>query len=62
MEWKCKQMAYDTGDVIYAGYHVDAKPSDDDPNWLIYKYTYTSTDLTKIQKIQGTWTGRASLF
>ena len=62
MEWKCKQMEYDTGAIIYAGYHQLQSASDDDPNWLLYKYTYDGDDITKIQKSEGTWTDREDYF
>ena len=59
--WKSKQMEYSTGTLIYAGYHLHTNAPDGDTQWEVIKYTYDGSDLTKIQKSEGTWTGRASL-
>lgn len=31
-------------------------------DWVIYKFTYSGTDVTTIQKRRGAWADRASLF
>ena len=44
------------------GVALDTNGSDDATNWVIYKFTYSGTDATRIQKANGSWTNRASLF
>ena len=60
--WKYKQMEWSSGDLIYAGYNMNVNAPDADGNWEIYKYTWDVSDIVKIQRANGTWTGRASLF
>lgn len=33
-----------------------------DPSWTIYKFTYSGSDVTRIQKKTGAWDDRASIF
>lgn len=60
-DWKSKNMEYDTGAIIYAGYNLLTNAPDGDAHWEVIKYTYDGSDITKIQKSEGTWTDRASL-
>ena len=46
----------------YIGLNFDTIGNDDALNWVIYKFTYSGTDATRIQKANGSWTNRASLF
>lgn len=55
---------FDASDAAptYIGLHVTKGASDGDENWKVYKFTYSGSDVTRIQLAYGTWTGRASLF
>ena len=46
----------------YIGCNVNSSASDDNVDWKIYKFTYSGTNVTKIQLAYGSWTNRASLF
>jgi len=46
----------------YIGVNSDADALDGDTDWLIYKFTYSGSDVTIIQKKVGSWTGRVALF
>lgn len=58
---KCTQIEYSAGNPIYKGYHWMTNAPDSFTDWWIIKYTYDGTDIIKIQELQGTWTGRATL-
>lgn len=47
---------------IYIGMNVDKGASDAATTWKVYKFTYSGSDVTRIQLAYGSWTGRASLF
>jgi hypothetical protein len=55
---------FDTSDAapIYIGLNVTKGASDLSTDWKIYKFTYSGSDVTRIQLAYGSWTGRASLF
>jgi hypothetical protein len=55
---------YDVNDVApnYIGLHINNGASQDDANWKIYKFTYSSGAVTRIQLAYGSWTERVSLF
>lgn len=55
------QFEYLAGDPIYKGTNTVYDAADSDTNWVITKYTWSSGDVTKIQILTGSWTGRASL-
>ena len=61
--WTVKMFDYAGGaDIIYQGAHYIHKASADDPNWAIWKYTYSSDGITQIEgPLTGTWTNRATL-
>ena len=46
----------------YIGLHSNVEATDTDEGWVVYKFTYSGSDITVIEKARGTWTGRASLF
>jgi hypothetical protein len=55
---------FDASDALpdYIGMNTNPAASDDDTDWLIYKYTYSGTAATQIVRRVGSWTGRAALF
>lgn len=46
----------------YVGLHVDNGASTTDEKWKIYKFTYSGSNVTRIQLAYGSWDNRASLF
>lgn len=48
--------------LIYLGKNGDPNASEDDLNWIIKKFYYSGTVVSKIVKKKGSWTNRASLF
>jgi hypothetical protein len=62
LEFKCKKMAYDTGDILYIGYHENANAPDAATDHWLVKFTYDGTDIVKQQLSQGDWTNRADYF
>jgi hypothetical protein len=46
----------------YIGLNLDKDASDNATDWKIYKFTYVSDEVTKIQLDYGSWTGRVALF
>jgi hypothetical protein len=46
----------------YIGLHVTNGASEDATDWKVLKFTYTSTDTSRVQLAYGSWTNRASLF
>jgi hypothetical protein len=57
-----EKMAWTTGNIDYKGCNTNPTAADGDTNWIIYKYSYTGSDVTMIQMRVGSWTGRAALF
>lgn len=55
---------FDTSDAqpTYIGLNALNGASEDSLDWKIYKFTYSSNDVTRIQLSYGSWSGRASLF
>ena len=47
---------------IYIGINADQEANDGDNTWLIWKLTYSGTDVTAMQKRKGNWTDRVALF
>jgi len=62
MESKCTKFEYSSGSVIYKGEHWKTNPSEDDPFFIITKFTYSGTSVVMIQISEGSWTNRSSLF
>lgn len=47
---------------IYIGINQTNNEDTTAVNWVIYKFTYTGSDATRIQKASGSWDSRATLF
>jgi hypothetical protein len=61
--WKDRRMEWNGDDLIYKAYHTSTDANQGDTNWYIYKYTWSSGDLIRLQgPAVGSWTNRASLF
>lgn len=61
-ESKVIRMEYSGDNLIYRGINKVHKAATNSATWIVYKYTYTGTDLTMIEgPLIGTWDGRASL-
>lgn len=46
----------------YIGIHQTWNAATSDVDWIIYKFTYSGTAVTQIQKRKGVWDDRVSLF
>ena len=46
----------------YVGLNPQYNADGSEVNWVVYKFTYDGTDVTRIQKIRGSWDDRVSLF
>lgn len=59
-----KKIKYDQSDAqpTYIGLNISADALDSDPDWEIYKFTYSGNDVTEIVRKTGAWEDRASLF
>jgi hypothetical protein len=50
------------GDLQYKGVHGTHKAATSNASWLIWKYTWTGSDLTRIEgPLEGAWDNRATL-
>ena len=59
---KVVKLEYSTGNIIYRGINKTHKAATNLTTWVIYKYSYTGDDLTKIEgPLVGSWDGRAAL-
>lgn len=45
----------------YIGLHVTVAALTSDPYWKIYKFTYSGSNVTRIESQTGIWDNRASL-
>ena len=60
--WKDKRFEYSGTNIIYRGYHITLNADEDDGKWIIWKYTHTGNNITRIQgPVVGPWTNRDSL-
>jgi len=60
--WKEKRFDYTSGDLDYKGFHEIHKTAEGEGTWSVWKYTYSSGDLVRIEgPLKGSWTGRAAL-
>ena len=60
--WKDVRFDYGTGDLDYRGCNITHKAATDEETWSIWKYTYSSGNLTRIEgPLSGSWDNRASL-
>ena len=56
------RLDYSGSDMIYRGINTTHKAATSATNWVIWKYTYVSSILTKIEgPLVGTWDGRPAL-
>jgi hypothetical protein len=55
-----EQFDYTSGNIDYKGINTDIAAADTDPDWIIFKYTWTGDNCTKIQMRITSWTLRAS--
>ena len=46
----------------YIGINEDSDASDSDTDWVIFKFTYSGDNATKIRRKTGAWSGRVALF
>ena len=55
---------FDANDAApdYIGLNVVADASTASTDWRIYKFTYSGSDVTRIQMSNGAWMNRASYF
>ena len=56
-----EQYDYTSGDLDYMGINNDGSAADGDTDWIVFKYTWSGGNCTKIQMLIGSWTGRAGL-
>jgi hypothetical protein len=60
--WHDQKLEWSSGNLIYYGVHEMHNMPDSDENFEIWKYTWTSGDLTRMEgPLRGSWTGRATL-
>lgn len=61
--WRKLLIEYDVdGDILYLAQHTDPTISDDDASHMVRKFTMdVFKNITKIQTLPGSWTGRAGL-
>ena len=59
-----RDILFDANDAQpnYIGLNANTAGATSAVGWIIYKFTYSGTDITRIQKIKGIWDDRASLF
>jgi hypothetical protein len=56
------RMEYSSNDIIYKGIHATHKAATSNASWLIWKYTWSGDDLTRIEgPLEGAWDNRGSL-
>ena len=53
---------YSSGDLIYKGLHATHKAATSATDWIIWKYSWTGIDITRIEgPLTGAWDNRSSL-
>lgn len=59
-----EQVLFDADDSQpdYIGLNIKADAGTDDPNWKIFKFTYSGANITAIKVKIGKWDDRAVLF
>ncbi len=59
-----RDIRYDANDSApdYIGMHAETDGDTAAVGWIIYKFTYSGSDVTRIQKTKGIWDDRATLF
>jgi len=55
---------FDASDAAptYIGLNVTKGASNASTDWKVYKFTYSGSDVTRIQLAYGSWTSRATYF
>lgn len=61
-DWKKKKFAYSGSNIEYIGFHWKTFAATSENGWEIRKLTYSGSDITDIQKSEGKWDDRATLF
>lgn len=61
-DWGQMQIEYTAGNPIYLGKNISSLAALTSPDWTIFKYSYTGSDITNIKKVYGAWSARTSLF
>jgi len=62
---KASDIRFDADDSApnYIGLHQDTDANTStNKDWVIYKFTYSGSNVTRIQKTKGAWDDRATLF
>lgn len=59
-----KDVRFDPDDSApnYVGLHESQGAATSDSHWVVIKFTYSGSNVTRIQKAKGAWDDRASLF
>ncbi len=61
--WKDQRLEWSGDDLIYKGFHTSATAATNDTDWYVFKYTWSSGDLVRLQgPAIGSWDGRVGLF
>lgn len=47
---------------VYIGLNPEPSAVTSANSWIIFKFTYSGSNVTRIQKARGSWDNRASLF
>ena len=58
-----RKILFDANDSAptYIGVNVNPGATEGQADWLVYKFTYSGSNVTKIEARNGSWTGRAAL-
>ena len=60
--WRVRRFEYSGGDVKYIGCNEDLKAPTSESTWVVWKYSYTSGDVSLIEgPITGAWDNRATM-
>ena len=60
--WKDKRLEYTGGDLIYKGFNTTHKASVGATTWYIWKFTWVSSDCTRIEgPLVGAWNNNSGL-
>ena len=60
-KWEDQRLEYSTGDLIYKGAHEKHNAGTDDSDWFIWKFTWSGSDIIRIELRKGPWDDRATL-
>jgi hypothetical protein len=60
--WADIRFDADDSQPTYIGLNLTNGASIDEPSWKVYKFTYSSSNVTRIQLAYGSWNSRATLF